>query len=114
MRNWLTGSRSYGINVETITQGTEFMIYLFGGGGGFLGKVFKGVTSVFTGPEKVKEPKSLQPEVAQKDERKSQEEALRKERALLAKRSGRSKTLLSGGGSTAGIQTQQKTLLGSK
>jgi len=89
------------------------MIYLFGGGGGFLGNVFKGLTSVFTGPEKIKQPKSLDPNKSQKDERKSQEEALRKERALLAKRGGRSKSLLSGGGSTAGIQTTQKSLLGS-
>ena len=29
------------------------MIFLFGGGGGFLGNVFKGLLQPFTGPEKV-------------------------------------------------------------
>jgi len=87
------------------------MIFLFGGGGGFLGNVFKGLLQPITGAEKP-DKNLYDASKLQAQERASQEEALRKERALANKRSGRSKTLLTGGGSTAGINTQQKTLLG--
>ena len=88
------------------------MIYAGGGGG-----IFSGITKVLTnsiggliaGPEEAKIPES---EDNSAEERRAQAEAERKERQRNAKRSGRSKTVLTGGGSTAGANTQQATVLG--
>ena len=85
------------------------MIYAGGGGSIGIGGIFGGLKSLITGPEEAKLPES---EDNAAEERRAQAEAERKERQRNAKRSGRSKTVLTGGGSTAGANTQQATVLG--
>jgi len=91
------------------------MIYCFGGGAGFLGSVFKQVTSMVTGPATLGKDKAsaLDDAAARAAERKRQEEAERRDRARAQNRSGRNASLLSGGGTTAGVASKKPTLLGS-
>jgi hypothetical protein len=85
------------------------MIYAPGGGG--IGGIFKGLTSLITGPAAPETPNIPDSGESAAEERRSQAEAERKERLRAQKRSGRSKTVLTGGGTT-GANTAQATVLG--